>query len=484
MLRKSLLLLASAIPAIAAQPLELDLSRAIEMALAKNFSIEVQRYDAKIARERERAAWGKFDAQLDLSASRSESAVRNRFATDPITGETRHFGVSEFTESGNWSAGVSGVSVWGLGYDVRASVPKDGNSYTGELAFSLRQPLLRNAGTDANLRSVRIARNNIVSSEWSVKAQVMQVITDVIAAYNELHFARENHDVAKRSQELARQLLQDNIKRAVIGVMTELDVTTAQAEVAAREEAVITTARSVKDRENFLKQLVTADLIALLGRPVQIAPPTAPRFEDNVVRGITQALELRPDYQQGKLDLANHHINLAYEKNQALPQLDLVASLALNSFDDDFGTSVNRLANRDQTNWTAGAIFSFPIGNHTARANVSSEKLGIAQALAELKRLEQDIVVSVDNARGAVVTAQQRIEATAESVRLAKESLAAGEKRLIAGASTVFEVLELQDKLASAATSALRARADFNEAVARYHQATGTTLAIHHVVLQ
>jgi outer membrane protein TolC len=203
-----------------------------------------------------------------------------------------------------------------------------------------------------------------------------------------------------------------------------------------------------------------------------------------VVLGVTQALEFRPDYQQAKLDIANRHINLAYEKNQALPQLDIVASMALNGFDNDFGTAVNRLGNRDQSDWSAGAVFSFPIGNHTARGNVNAEKLGIAQALADLKRLEQDIIVEVDNARGAVVTSRERVEANTEAVRLARESLDAGNKRLIAGAATVFEVLELQEKLATAATSALRAKADFNKAVARYQQTTGTTLAIHHVVLQ
>lgn len=484
-LRNSLLLLASAVPAFAAAPpLDLDLSRAVEMALSKNFSIEVQRYDPKIARERERSAWGRFDPLLDLGATRGETTRRSRFGTDLDTGAGQRFGVREVSQAGTWSAGVSGVTVWGLGYDVGTSVRKVGDDYTSELAFSLRQPLLRGAGFDANLRNVRIARNNVTSSEWSVKLQIMQVITDVIAAYNELNFARENHIVAKRSQDLARQLLRDNIKRVEIGVMKQLDVTTAQAEVAAREEAVITTARAVQDQENFLKQLVTADLMVLLGRAVHIAPPVAPPFTDNVVLGVKQALDFRPEYQQLKLALANRRINLAFEKNQALPQLDIVASLALNGFDNDFGTSVSRIGSRDQSDWSAGAVFSFPIGNHTARGNVSAEKLGIAQALAELKRLEQDIIVDVDNARGAVVTSKQRIDATTESVRLAKESLDAGEKRFILGASTVFEVLELQDKLAKAATASLRAKADYNKAVARYHQVTGTTLAIHRVTLQ
>ena len=466
------------------QPLALDQTHAIQMALEKNFSIQAQLYDPKIARERERSAWGRFDPEINLSNSTAEATSRSQFSRDPVTGEARRDFIRSVTQSSAWSAGVSGVTVWGLGYDIGANARKVDDDWESEIAFSLRQPLLRNAGTDANLASIRIARNNILSSEWAVKDRVILVITDVIGVYNELHFAKENLEVAKRSQGLASQLLKDNIRRVEVGVMTPLDVTTAQAEVASREEAVITAARAVKDQENFLKQLITADLLPLLGRRIRIESPPTPPFKDNVVEGVAQALELRPVYRQAQIDLTNRRINLAFEKNQALPQLDLTASLALNGFADSLGGSVRRVGSRDQSDWTAGAIFSFPIGNRAARGRVNAEQLGIAQALVNLKLLEQDIIVDIDNARGAVVTARERIEATTESQRLARESLDAGEKKLVAGAGTVFEVLELQENLATAETAALRAKTDYNKAVARYHQLTGTTLAVHRVVVE
>jgi outer membrane protein len=388
------------------------------------------------------------------------------------------------TTSNTWSAGVSGVTVWGLGYDIGTTARKIDEQWSSDLSFSVRQPLLRGAGTEANLASIRIAQNNVLSSEWTVKNRIIQVITEVIEVYNELHYAHENLDVSRRSQERARQLLQDNIKRLEIGVMKPLDVTTAQSEVAAREVAVIAAARSVKDQENFLKQLVTADLLPILNKKVEISVPPRLRFVDNVVQGVAQALELRPDYRQAKIDLANRRIALAFEKNQALPQLDLTASLSLNGFDDDFSTSYSRLASRDESDWSGGVIFSYPIGNRAARGRVNAEKLGIAQALVDLKRLEQDIIVQVDNARGAVVTARQQIEATEEARRLAQESLDSGQKSLVAGTTTVYEVLELQEDLATTERAALRAIADYNKAVARYHQTTGTTLGVHRVAVE
>ena len=471
--------------AFAAQPpLNLDQAKAIEMALSKNFSIEVQRFDPKIARERERGAWGRFDPEINATNSRGELATRSEFRRDPATNQNFRSSIRSLVQTENWSAGISGVTVWGLGYDLSAATRKAGDIYESEVAFSLRQPLLRGFGTDANLASVRIAKNNVTASEWAVKDRVIQVITDVISVYNDLHFAQENLAVAKQSQDLARQLLRDNIKRVEIGVMRPLDVIQAQAEVASREDAVITAGRVVKDQENFLKQLVTGDIIALLGRAVKIDSPTTPPFKDNVLQGLAYALDLRPDYRQAKLDIANRRINLAFEKNNALPQLDLTASLSLNGFDDEFLGSFKRIGNRDQSDWTVGAIFNYPIGNREAKSRVNAEQLGVARALVGLKQLEQTIVVEVDNARGAVVTSRERIEAANEAARLARESLDAGEKRLIAGTGTVFEVLELQENLATAQTSALRAKADYNKAIARYHQFTGTTLGVHRVTIE
>ena len=470
--------------------LDLTLGGAIRMALEKNFSIAVQRFDPKVARERERTAKGQFDPAFSLSYTRGENVVSDQFVRSATGGGT-HFGVKAIDQTATWSTGVTGVTLWGLGYDVGLSTRSHSGTansfaedFTSEISFSLRQPLLRGAGTAANLAGVRVARNNVTISEWAVKQQVMTVITQVIEVYNELQFAHENLEVARRSRQLAKQLLRDNIKRVEVGVKTPLDVTTAQAEVAAREEAVITAGRAVKDQENFLKQLITADLIPLLGTSVQIAPPPSPEFESNVVAGLTDALELRPDYRQAKLDIQNRHITLAFAKNDKLPRLDLVASLNLLGFDDDFGTSAQRTLARDQSGWTAGATFSIPIGNREGVGRYNAAKLQSAQALVRLQQLEQNIIVVVDNANGAVVTARERVGATMEARRLAKESLAAGEARLIAGTGTTFEVLELQKKLTEAETAALRASADYNRAVGQFRLQTGTTLRVHGVKVE
>ena len=496
MFRKTLLifLAAAAVEARAdenhgkGQLLDLTLGKAIRMALQKNFSITAQKFDPKISRQREMATEGRFDPAFGLSYSTGDSVIADTFRRDAKTNAGTHFGARSITQTDAWSTGVNGVTVWGLGYDVSfGSTAQSGtgnnfaNDWTSEVAFSLRQPLLRGAGPEVNLADVHIARNNVTISEWGVRQQVMSVITQVINVYNELQFGHENLEVARRSRELARQLLRDNIKRVEIGVKTPLDVTTAQAEVAAREAALITATRVVKDQENFLKQLITADMMLLIRTSVNIAPPPSASLAPNVVLGIRDALESRPDYQQAKIDIENRHIVVRVTKNAELPRLDLHASLSLLGIDDDFGTSAQRIAARDRSAWSLGATFSIPLGNREARGSYHAAKLSAAQALVKLQQLEQQIIVLVDNAAGAVFTTQQLTMANREARRLARESLAAGEARLVAGTGTTFEVLQLQKQLADAETAELRAIADYNKAVAKYRLETGTTLRVHGV---
>ena len=466
--------------------LHLTHETAIQMALAKNFAIQVERFQPKIAKERVRGEWGAFDPVFDVQWSRREDTRRNNFTAAGVRLESRS------TERQNeFSTGFGGLAPWGLRYDLglgNRELTGTANMFREDFATtasaSLSQPLLRGFGTDVNLSRVRIARNNAFASEWTLRQRIIDIVTKTDFVFNELHSAHESLRVAERSRGLAERLFRDNEKRVEIGVKSPLDVTQARAEVAAREEGVILAQRVVRDNENFLKQLVTDDMESMLAVAVEIEPPPSPVFRADVPAGIRDALAVRPDYQQALLDLRNRNIALAFTRNQTLPRFDLTGSLALLGFDNDLGTSISRTTSRDQSVWTVGAIMSIPLGNRTARAAATSAKFEVAQALVQLQQLEQQIVVDVDNASGQVVTSRERIASTAEARTLAFESLDAGEERLKAGVGTTFEVLELQKKLTEAEAAEIRARADYNKAVAEYYRQTGTSLRVYRVAVE
>lgn len=463
----------------------LNLATALQRALANNFDIAIQRITTQIAGENVLQQLGHFDPVFDASLTRTEQTRRDVF----VNGIRLQSGnVDRLDEL---SSGISGVTSWGTKYDVgygargqTGTAALLGGLYDSKASATLTQPLLRDAGPAVNLAGIRIARSAAKVSEWAFRQQISDVLTKTYFVYIELYFSIQQLQVDERSRDLARQLLKDNQARMDIGVKSPLDVTQARSDEATREEAVILSQRKILDNENLLKQFISRDTLAMLGTHLEIEPPPSPQFVADVRAGIADAFALRPDYRQALLDLEQQHIKVAVQKNQLLPRIDLTGSLSLLGVDSDFGSSVSRLGNRNDTGWSAGVVFSIPLGNRAARGAYNQARLAAAQSLLNIQRLEQQIVVDVDNASGQIETSRQRIATTREARRLARESLDAGSERLRAGTGTTFEVLDLQKTFSESEAAELRAVSDYDNALSQYYLKTGTSLREFHVGLE
>lgn len=467
--------------------LDLTPRLAIERALAKNFDLQVEAYNPRIAKARTTSEEGAFDPTLEASTTYDENR-RDLRALNPTfddgvadSDDTGRFASSSGVES---EVSISGVTPWGLNYSVGPSITRNtsstssvGENYDTFIGGSITQPLLRGFGTDVNLAQVRIARTDQTISAWTLRQRVIDVVTDVIRVYNDLYFSIENLAVERRSLALAQQTLQDNERRAEIGVMSPLDVVQAQADVADRESRVLRAEQTVANNENFLKQLVTDDVTGFLATKVRIAAPTFDldaRIDE--MADLRRAFDLRPDYQQALLDIQKRNINVVFTRNQTLPQLDLVASLGLNGYDTTLGSSVAEVGTPSNVAATVGGVFSLPIPNRTARGNLEVAKLEVARQLVALKQLEQQITLEVDNAAGEIATTRKLIDSSKAARIFAERTLDAAQARLGAGTATTFEVLQFQRDLATAQSNEARALTDYQKALADYARLTGTTL--------
>ena len=91
--------------------------------------------------------------------------------------------------------------------------------------------------------------------------------------------------------------------------------------------------------------------------------------------------------------------------------------------------------------------------------------------------------MQVDNAVGHVEANLKSVEAARAATRLAQESLEAEKKKLLAGTSTTFLVLQAQTQLATARSAESRAEADYAESLVTLDLAQGTILQKNNIVL-
>jgi outer membrane protein TolC len=129
-------------------------------------------------------------------------------------------------------------------------------AWTGGLALTLTQPLLRNAGIDINKTFIRIAQNNAMVEEHVFRDRVLTVVATVEQTYWEVVFANENLKVAEAALKAAQELLATNRAKAKAGVMSIVDVLQAEAAVASRVEQVLVAEKSIRDQEDLLRRLL------------------------------------------------------------------------------------------------------------------------------------------------------------------------------------------------------------------------------------
>lgn len=467
--------------AIAPRRMErLTLDDAIRRALEKNYTIRITGLSAAASAADVTTALGKFDPILSATYTRRET--ENPQLINLGTGVRPP---STISESEDYDVNVSGLMPWGLTYTLGASTTNSrgtfnlfADEYSTFAGVSGRQPLLRDFGFGPTLASVRIAQTNRAISEWQFRQSVIDTITRVIFAYNELNLAQASLRSALRTRELAAQLLAENETRYRVGRSSEFDVTTARSRLAVREESILFNERRVRDAENLLKQLISDDRDpGILDYGFEIEPPaTPPVVVADAATDFRVALDKRPDYQQAKLALRRAQINHRLARNQLLPTVDLVGSYGYAGADRDFDTSRRIVRDEDNRAYSYGVAISIPLTSTAERGRYRAAKLDRRAAELNLERLEQDILIDVGNAAGQIETTRKRVASARYARELSQLTLDAEEKRMRAGTGTTFFVSNEQSNLSAAEVAELRAQTDYLNAVAAYDQQLGITL--------
>jgi len=499
MKRLHLVLTALAVVCLAALPnaalaqerpkLELSLEEVVKRALENNVDIAVERFSPESAFESVRSAEGAYD--FNTSAALSLGS-RDTPQTSVFTG-----GTTVTTDTSVWNLGASQLLKTGGLLSLTFNNRKEDTNnvfstfnplYNSALTFNLTQPLLRNFKVDASRQQLRVSKKNKEISDVSFTQTVLNTVANAKQRYNELIYAIDNLDAARKSLSLARKLLEENQIRVKVGTMAPLDVIEAESEAAARDVSVITAEAAVVDAEDNLKRTIfpkTDSAMWALG----ITPterPSADPFPVDELGAIARAIETRTDIVQARLSLESSNYTLEYASSLSKPGLDLVASYGgagvggtqrlaggeplPEPIPGGYGDATSAVFGFDYPNWSVGVNFAYPLQNRRAQGDRARAQIARDQALASLVRLEMTIATEVRSAARAVVTNYKRIESTRAARILQERRLDAEEKKFAAGMSTNFLVTQAQRDLRTAEVAELRAIADYRNSVINFER--------------
>jgi outer membrane protein TolC len=186
--------------------------------------------------------------------------------------------------------------------------------------------------------------------------------------------------------------------------------------------------------------------------------------------------------------------DVRYTRNQLLPQVDVVGSVAFNGLGGDqivraelggeefetipggYSDALEQLFGGGFRDWSLGLNVSYPLGNSTADAAHARAQVQFRQQRAATESLQLLVAQQVRVSARMVETNQKRMEATRVARELAERRLDAEEKKFEVGMSTSFLIVQAQRDLASADANELRAMIDYNKALVAFERARGTLL--------
>jgi outer membrane protein TolC len=359
-------------------------------------------------------------------------------------------------------------------------------AYTGGLALTLTQPLLRNAGIELTKTFITIAQNNATVEEHVFRDRVLTVLATVEQSYWEVVFTNENLKVAEAALKAAQELLASNRAKAKAGVMSIVDVLQAEAAVASRVEQVIVAEKAIRDQEDQLRRLLNPaeedlrqDLrLTLLDQPVVALEPLS------LQEAIDIAFERRPEIVQAKKNMETSDLNTKFAKNQLLPTLSFQGTMGMAGLGKDYSDSLNRNFSGDFYNYGAGLVLSYPLGNRSAWSTLNKRQLEMKNAEASMVSIRQQIIIGVREAVRRVQTDFKRIETTRSARIMAEKQLQAEQERLKVGLSTTRFVLDFQRDLATAQGNELRAIVDYNKSLSNLARHKASTLDRYNLQLQ
>ena len=540
--------------------LTLSLQDAVELALENSMDIAVQRYypwtaDTDILK----TSAGGFGRGTPGATFGSSTANLASFSYDPLVSSTvllddRTTPINNPFISGTGTAtaahlithtdqyntqvsrGFETGSNLSVSWDnTRSSSTSTANFFDpavqSTLSVVFSQQLLSSFGHYVNRRNIMISKNNRKIADWAFAQQAITTVTNTIAAYWELVYARENVKVEEQAVATSEKLYSDNQKQLSAGTMAPLDVTQAKSELATDRQNLIV-ARTVQlQDEQILKNAISKDPMAPNLINVEVipadepTPPAAvenPSFED----AVKEAYAKRPELQEQGYNIKNGEIDVRATRNALLPQLTLSAQyssvgLAGNSpikgaptfassgvpivdatgvpvpglFEPTViptitGTNQQGFSNAQSDvfhnrfpDYSAQLTLNLPLRNRSAQADNARALLVQRQLETQMQQLKNAALLDVRNSYIALTQDRAQVEAASEARQLQQETFDAQQKKYRLGATTVYQVILTQRDLIAAEGTEIRALANLQEAKANYERALGRTLEVNHVTI-
>ncbi len=305
------------------------------------------------------------------------------------------------------------------------------------------------------------ARADWLASQYAERAVRVSLVANVASAYYSLCTLDERAGAAGRSVQTREAFLKLTRAQFQRGVISGLDVASAEAQLAAAQVSIQDLARQREQTENALSVLL-ARQPQTLDRGACAGPIAAPA-------GLpSRLLERRPDLLQAEQGLAAANARIGAARAALFPTLSLTGAFG------SLSTDVSELLTGPAETWSVGVGLLQPLLD--ADRNAYQVDLARARSREALLQYEKTVRVAFREVADALVaqtrnaSVLQAQQAQADALRRAEEIAQA---RYRAGYSSYFDVINADRDLFAAEQAVAQARLGAQQATVDLYRALG-----------
>jgi outer membrane protein TolC len=330
----------------------ISLQDAIAMSLLRNPDLAVSASNFRIAHYNIVETRGAYDVAIHLEPTSSYfvSPPQNFLAAGPGEQGVYTPGPVYTTGPGNiiqhqsgFQYGASGQTENGTVYNAEITQSRTYNNttfnafnpqYLAQLNLAVTQPLLKNAGMNSGKRALKLSIVNGDIAVTQTLVQASDTISQVEAAYWSLVAAWRNVTIQEESLREAIAQQNSNVRLAARGAAAPIDAVQSETQVENFRTAVFQALQRVSELQNQLKSLVVSNAADPIWNANLVPTTSVARLPSahDLAAVIAAGRQNRPEVRQAEDRQVAAAIDVAFAKNQSLPQADVQAQYESNGF--------------------------------------------------------------------------------------------------------------------------------------------------------
>jgi len=482
--------------------LTLSLKAYLDLVLANNTNIGIQKLTLEIPRNGIQRALGVFDPVFtaNFSATRSETPATNELEGANIVSTLNQPFTARVQQQLPWSTTV--FSQWsGSRQSSNNQFLLFNPGWNNNLQMGFIQPLIRNRGSYVTRLPITIAKRQVAVQEFTFREQIQNLIVQAENAYWDLVSARERLKV----QEQALQLAEESLKRArrelELGATPELEIYQPEQQAATARIGVVQVQYQIQQFEDSLRRQIGADLDPAYHRMPIVLTEDVSKAPDDVVYDheamVQLAKQSRPDLMSLRTSLEVNDLQIQSSLNQLKPLLNLQATYTTQ------GRGGTARLRPGQPGYPAGGTgvviipgglsdsfrqwfdfntFAFslnlqlPLRDRAASANLADAVVNKRLNALRERNIEQQLRQEVLNAITQVESSREGVKLARIALDFAEKRVAADQKRYDLGVIQIFFLLSAQTDLTQAQSNLVNQTVQYKRNLLVLQQRLGTLL--------